>query len=72
MPGDIPELRTRRDYEAQIDDPATAGSLARWMLRLGRLHQFDLADSLRRGEEAGAGGEAQSRGGQLGDMVCTN
>ena len=62
---ELPELRTRRDYEAQIDDPATAGSLARWMLRLGRLHQFDLAESLRRGEEeAGAGGEARSRGGQ--------
>ena len=62
---ELPELRTRRDYEAQTDDPATAASLARWMLRLGRLHQFDLAGPLRRGEEeAGAGGEARSRGGQ--------
>ena len=62
---ELPELRTRRDYEAQIDNPATAGSLARWLLRLGRLHQFDLAESLRRGEEAaGARGEAGSRGGQ--------
>src|SRR5216117_4214374 len=26
---ELPELRTRRDYEAQIDDLATAGSLAR-------------------------------------------
>ena len=61
---ELPELRTRRDYEAQIDNPATAGSLARWLLRLGRLHQFDLAESLRRGEEAaGARGEAGSRGG---------
>ena len=51
---ELPELRTRRDYEAQIDDLATAGSLARWMLRLGRPHQFDLAESLRREEEAGS------------------
>ena len=47
---ELPELRTPRDFIDQVRNPRTAGALARWMLRLGRLRQFELAESLRRGD----------------------
>ena len=74
---ELPELRTLRDYEAQIRDPQTAGKLARWLLGLGRLRQFDLAESLRREENVevwvrgvGAAPERSARAGQrAGNLV---
>ena len=55
----LPELRTPRDFEDQVRNSCTAGALARWMLWLGRLHQFELAESLHRGDNI----EAWVRGG---------
>ena len=56
---DLPELRSRRDFEWMIRDKREAGRLTR-LLRLGKLQQFDFAERLREeeGEEEGVGGRS--------------
>ena len=51
----LPDLRSPRDFETTSRSKDEAGRLARWLLRLGRLRQFDLAERLR--VEAGDGEE---------------
>ncbi len=36
-------MRTSRDLDIALQDPGTAGKVAKWMLRIGRLHEFRLA-----------------------------
>ncbi len=36
-------MRTSRDLDIALQDPETAGKVAKWMLRIGRLHEFRLA-----------------------------
>ena len=51
---DLPGSRSRRDFEWMIRDKREAGRLARWLLRLGKLRQFDFA---------GSGGQTNSKSG---------
>jgi hypothetical protein len=44
--------RTRRDLAEASRHPSTAGALAKWMLRIGRLWEFRLAEQIARAEEA--------------------
>jgi hypothetical protein len=44
--------RTRRDLAEASRHPSTAGALAKWMLRIGRLREFRLAEQIARAEEA--------------------
>ena len=62
----LPNLRTGRDFEAMARSKDDAGRMARWLLRLGKLQQFGLAEQLRveegdREEEADVSG-ALTRG----------
>jgi hypothetical protein len=43
---ELPAMRTTRDFQDQAGDPKAAAKLAKWMLRLGRLSQYDLAVQL--------------------------
>jgi hypothetical protein len=44
--------RTRRDLAEASGYPSTTGALAKWMLRIGRLREFRLAEQIARAEEA--------------------
>jgi hypothetical protein len=61
---ELPAMRTARDFQHQAGDPKAAGKLAKWMLRLGRLRQYDLAMKLAREEleEDAQGAEDSNRG----------
>jgi hypothetical protein len=60
------DLRTYGDYCRALDQPGAAKALAKWMLRLGRLRQFDLAQALCAEEAAnearGIAGRGDGRG----------
>jgi hypothetical protein len=44
--------RTRRDLAETSTHPSTVGALAKWMLRIGRLREFRLAEQIARAEKA--------------------
>jgi hypothetical protein len=51
---------TRRDFAEASRHPETAGGLAKWMLRTGRLPEFRLAERLARAEESPEDLESES------------
>jgi hypothetical protein len=61
-----PNLRTGFDFEAMTGDKDDAGRLARWLLQLGKLRRFDLAERLRveAGDEEAESDVVRSRGKQ--------
>jgi hypothetical protein len=61
---ELPAMRTVRDFQRQARDPKGAAKLVKWMLRLGRLRQYDLALRLAQEEQEEEGTNGTRRTGQ--------
>jgi hypothetical protein len=53
-------LRSNRDLKEALDDPKGARAIVRWVLQLGRLQQFALAERI--SQEDGDGAAEEQRG----------